>query len=214
MGLMESIRCSLCQGTTKPFFQGRHGEYFHCEQCWGVFLSPKYFSPPEIEKARYETHNNDIKDARYQKFVSPIVNQVLADFSPQDQGLDFGCGTGPVIHYLLQQEGYLVTQYDPFFWNQPEALKQSYDYIICCEVIEHFHNPRQEFSQLYSLLNLGGRLYCMTELLTEEIDFKDWSYKDDFTHVFFYHPETIQWIKQEYGFRKADIKGRLIILEK
>lgn len=211
---MGSIKCNLCQGKTQAFFQGRHGEYFICEQCRGISLSPKYFPAPEAEKARYKTHNNDVKDVRYQKFVSPIVNEVLADCLPQDQGLDFGCGTGPVIRYLLQQEGYSIAQYDPFFWNNPEILKQSYDYIICCEVIEHFHNPDQEFRQLYSLLNSDGKLYCMTELVTEEINFQNWSYKEDFTHVFFYHPETIEWIQQEYGFRKSEIKGRLIILEK
>lgn len=211
---MSFIKCNFCQGNTQPFFQGRHGEYFICNQCRGVSLSPQYFPTPEAEKARYETHNNDVKDVRYQKFVSPIVKQVLAECSPQDQGLDFGCGTGPVIHYLLQQEGYSITQYDPFFCNQPEVLNKTYDYIICCEVIEHFHNPRQEFSQLYSLLNSRGRLYCMTDLFTEEINFKNWSYKDDLTHVFFYHPETIKLIQQEYGFTNAEIKGRLIILEK
>lgn len=81
-------------------------------------------------------------------------------------------------------------------------------------MIEHFHEPYQEFNRLYSLLNPGGKLYCMTELFRNETNFKNWSYHDDFTHVFFYHPETIKWIQNEYGFAKAEIQGRLIILEK
>jgi len=112
---MGTIKCNLCQGNTQLLFQGRHGDYFICEQCRGVSLSPKYFPTKKAEKARYETHNNDVKDVRYQKFVSPIVNQVLAECSPQDRGLDFGCGTGPVILYLLSQKDYCLAQYDPFF---------------------------------------------------------------------------------------------------
>ena len=208
------MKCNLCQGQTRSFFQGRHGEYFLCSHCQGVSLSPEYFPNPEAEKKRYETHNNDVTDVRYQKFVSPIVEQVLADFSPSDQGLDFGCGTGPVISYLLHQSGYSIAQYDPFFCNNPALLRQNYDFIICCEVIEHFHQPASEFRQLHSLLKPRGKLYCMTDLFTEDIDFKRWFYKEDFTHVFFYHRQSLEWIKKAYRFASLQSQGRLIILEK
>ena len=208
------MKCNLCQGQTQLFFQGRHGAYFRCLHCQGISLSPEYFPTPEAEQQRYETHNNNVEDVRYQKFVSPIVKQILADFSPSNQGLDFGCGTGPVISYLLSQSGYSIAQYDPFFCNDRAVFNTTYDFIICCEVIEHFQRPDREFSQLYSLLNSGGKLYCMTDLFTEEIDFKRWSYKEDCTHVFFYHRQSLEWIKKAYRFASLQNQGRLIILEK
>jgi hypothetical protein len=36
------------------------------------------------EKARYEEHNNDIKNTGYQKFVTPIVDEVLKNHINQE----------------------------------------------------------------------------------------------------------------------------------
>jgi len=61
--------------------------------------------------------------------------------------------------------------YDPFFHPKSELLAKKYDFIIACEVIEHFHDPRKEFELLYKLLNQGGKLYLMTDLYSQEVDF-------------------------------------------
>lgn len=166
----------------------------------------------EDEKKRYETHNNDPEDEGYRQFVAPIVNAIKKGFAPHHLGLDFGAGTGPVITHVLQQSGYHVNLYDPFFWRHPEHLKLTYDYIACCEVIEHFHNPEKEFGLLRSLLTPNGALYCMTALYNDEIDFENWYYKNDPTHVFFYHRKTVEWIKKQFSFSEAVIHDRLIQL--
>lgn len=208
------MNCPLCHQETLPFFSGQYGEYFRCQNCQGISLAPDHFISPTAEKARYETHNNDVKDIRYQNFVSPIIDAILAVHSPKEMGLDFGCGTGPVIHYLLTQQGFKVDLYDPFFAKRNEIFTKSYDFIICCEVVEHFQAPDQEFARLYSLLKPQGNLYCMTQLYKEEINFQSWGYKNDPTHVFFYHPVTFNWIQAEYGFCQVNIQGRLIRLQK
>jgi hypothetical protein len=100
------------------------------------------------EVLRYTQHNNDVNDVRYQKFVQPLVTGILQDFDQSHIGLDFGAGTGPVISKLLTDEGYVIKQYDPFFYDHAELLNQKYDYIACCEVVEHFHNPAKEFKLL------------------------------------------------------------------
>ncbi|WP_321540387.1 methyltransferase domain-containing protein [Flavobacterium piscinae] len=73
------------------------------------------------------------------------MNRVLKDFSSKHSGLDFGSGTNSVIVKLLKDKNYNIVEYDPFFSNQPEVLEKRYDYITCCEVIEHFHHPFEEF---------------------------------------------------------------------
>lgn len=166
------------------------------------------------EKSRYEMHNNDVNDVRYQAFVSPIVNSILKDFKKTDKGLDFGSGTGPVITKMLRDKNYDVQEYDPFFANHPEALEKKYDYIACCEVMEHFHTPKKEFELLFNLLKPGGKLYCKTDLFSESKNFDSWGYKNDPTHVFFYHQKSILWIQKNIGFTSVKIDGRLIVFEK
>ncbi|MDA3817128.1 MAG: hypothetical protein PF486_07110, partial [Prolixibacteraceae bacterium] len=99
----------------------------------------KAFYPTQIrERERYIEHNNDVNDVRYQNFVSPITGAVQNDFSPVDSGLDFGGGTGPVITNFINDNGYNIIDYDPYFNDRPELLEKTYDYIACCEVMEHF----------------------------------------------------------------------------
>ncbi|WP_246205905.1 class I SAM-dependent methyltransferase [Fulvivirga aurantia] len=172
------------------------------------------FINPSKEKYRYTTHNNDVNDPGYQKFVSPITSYVLSNLTQNAKGLDYGAGPGPVITKLLRDQGYDITTYDPYFDNNQDALKREYDYIVCCEVMEHFHDPAAEFKFLYNHLLPGGHLICMTDLFTEQLNFEKWYYKNDLTHVFFYHEDSLSFIKENYGFRKLTVDNRLIVFEK
>ena len=159
---------------------------------------------------RYKEHNNDIEDEKYQKFVSPISSSIMRDFTHNNKGLDFGAGTGPVISKILKDNDFLIEQYDPFFHNYPDLLEEKYDYIACCEVMEHFHNPKKEFGLLKKLLLQDGKLYCMTDIYNKNINFHNWYYKNDPTHVFIYHKETVNWIKEKFGFLNVTIEDRLV----
>lgn len=207
------MNCILCGGSTEVFQIWREKEYTKCSSCNSLMLNPKDYIDETEEKTRYEEHNNDVEDKRYQAFVSPIVNSVLKDYKKDHLGLDFGSGTGPVISKLLGDNGYNIKVYDPFFANYPDRLEVKYDYIVCCEVIEHFHKPEREFTLLKSLLKPGGSLYIMTRIYSEDIDFTTWNYKDDKTHVFFYHKDGLKWIKDNNGFSSMDIKEDLIIFK-
>lgn len=208
----HTVSCPLCEGAG-VFFQ-KHGDrlFYLCGVCSGIFLDSRYYPDADAEKKRYMEHNNDVEDIRYQEFVSPIVQSVLSDFTPQHQGMDFGAGTGPVISKLLQDKGYDIVQYDPFFYDEPQLLQKKYDYIACCEVIEHFHHPYDEFKRLKQMLERRGRLYCMTEIFHPEMDFHRWYYKTDPTHVFFYQKDTFSWIKKNIRFSDISIDKRLIIM--
>jgi len=188
--------------------------FYKCNTCHGIFRPKHTFLTAEEEKAHYEKHNNDVFDERYQNFVSPIVNAVLQDFSSEAKGLDFGSGTGPVIAKMLTDKGYQVQNYDLFFANDVSLLNQKYDYVSCCEVMEHFHQPYKEFELLKSLLLPKGKLYCKTEVFNNQKPFENWYYKDDFTHVFIYQHKTLEWIKTKFHFSNLVIKEKLIVFEK
>jgi len=211
--LKNTYTCPLCGGKGSEFYQYKKKHYLQCQHCYGIFMDPALIPDSDSEKTRYEEHNNDTEDQGYQNFVSPITTAILNDFTPAHTGLDFGAGTAPVISKILQDHQFQIKQYDPFFHNYPEHLKHQYDYIACCEVMEHFYHPFREFKLLKSLLRPGGKLYCMTDLYDKSIDFHAWYYKNDQTHVFIYHRETIHWIRDTFQFPDYRIKGRLIVFE-
>ena len=114
---------------------------------------------------------------------------------------------------FLKEKGYNLSLYDPIYHNFPELLEQEYDYIFACEVIEHLHNPYEEFNRLRAILKPEGKLYCMTHLYDDTIDFDRWYYKNDFTHVFIYTATTIDWVAKNCGFDNYTINNRLIIFD-
>jgi len=208
------MKCPLCLNTSLDEYDAIAGIfYLQCIKCGSVFKRPEYFPTLAEERARYLLHENNPDNAGYQAFVMPLVNSVLKSVPNLAVGLDFGAGTGPVAAKILEKKGYKLTLYDPFFHPNKDALNTTYDFIICCEVIEHFHRPHEEFQLLRKLLKPGGTLFCMTYLLPNKSVFKDWYYKNDPTHVIFYAERSIKWIQSSFNFSEVKIDGRLIIFE-
>ena len=212
--MTRPIKCLLCKSNTNLFFEDKNKKYYKCDNCLSIMLDPSNHVTDEEEKERYETHNNDINDIRYQNFVSPIVESVRNNYNTNHLGLDYGAGTGPVITSILEKEGYNIKLYDPYFHYYPENLCEKYDYIICSEVIEHFYHPYDEFAKLSNILKEKGSIICMTSIYDDGIDFNNWTYKNDKTHVFFYHKKGLEWIKDKFKFSNIEINGKLVKLSK
>lgn len=205
-----TIACPLCRHSAALFYDFKQRFYYQCGFCQAVIKDPKAWPGRDEEKGRYLEHLNDVGDKRFQQFVTPLTNQIQHFFNRDHQGLDFGAGHAPVITHVLKQQGFDIEAYDPLFFDKPDLLDRQYDYICSCEVIEHFHQPAQSLALLARLLKPSGKLFCMTELYHEGIDFHRWNYKNDPTHVFIYHRNTISYISEKYGFIGYEIAGRLI----
>lgn len=208
-----ALYCPLCNSNSKSYYKYKQQEFLKCTNCCSVFLHPQHYVSLTDEKAHYNTHNNDPFDIRYQNFVRPVITIITKHFSQKDTGLDFGSGTGSPIVKLLTDYGYTISQYDLFFHPDAAVLQKQYNYITCTETAEHFKEPYKEFLQLRKMLLSNGKLVLMTVLLDENIDFEKWYYKDDPTHVFFYHPKAFEWIKDTFGFKKITINDRVITLD-
>jgi SAM-dependent methyltransferase len=207
--------CPLCCNThIKAYCKHDGVQFLSCPSCELVFKDLSHLPSLEKEKERYLLHENDVEDKNYQRFVAPIVSSILDSHPKKARGLDFGAGSGPVIAKLLRDKNYSINLYDPFFYPDTTVLASTYDFIVCCEVMEHFHNPSQEFELLQKLLLPGGKLYCMTELLPKQEFFEAWYYKNDPTHVIFYSEKNLNWIKNHIGFTDITIDGRLILFTK
>jgi SAM-dependent methyltransferase len=211
---MEKSICLLCQTESTLFIDYKTRLYYECPNCKGVFMNPSQFMSFENEKKHYAQHNNDVNDKGYQNFVSPITNSILKEYTPKEKGLDFGAGTGSAISKVLTDNHFQISQYDPYFHNFPKLLESQYDYIACCEVVEHFHHPHKEFKLLNKLLLPKGKLFLMTHLYEPTIDFRNWYYKNDTTHVFIYQKETMEYIKSIFNFSNMQITNRLIMFTK
>lgn len=201
--------CPLCQNNSTPFYKD---EFYLCSCCGGIFRPIEKLLDNQKEKERYESHTNDSDDLGYQNFVSPITNRVLKEFKKEDIGLDFGCGKDSPIVKVLRNNSYKISEYDPYFFDDKKLLEQKYDYITCCEVIEHFYNPKKEFELLKKLLKENGVLYLMTGIYRDNIDFSKWWYKNDLTHVFIFQEKTFEWIKKEFEFKYMNIEKNFIRL--
>ena len=205
------MNCTLCGSVLS---NKKDEYYYNCDICKAIVMDKKYYLSADKEKARYETHNNDVNDIGYQNFVLPITNYVIEKFLPEHKGLDFGSGTGPVISSMLLERGYDIVQYDPFFAPNQNILNNMYDYIVSCEVFEHFYNPKTEIDRLTSLLKVNGMLLIMTMLYNDQIDFNKWNYRNDSTHVFIYRKETIEYIANEKKLEIDILTDRFIVLRK
>jgi SAM-dependent methyltransferase len=200
--------CPLCKCESDQFYKDL---FYICRDCKGIFRPAHHYPDPRKEKERYDLHRNDVFDEGYRHFVSPVTNEVLKCFLPKHKGLDFGSGPSSAVSRILEENGYDIKQFDPCFNNVRSLLKVKYDYVICCEVIEHFHYPEKEFAVLKELLQPHGVLLCMTFPFEDSINFNSWYYKNDLTHVFIYQKLTFEWIRNHFGFSGLDINDRLII---
>ncbi len=190
----------MCDGGQVDAFAMAHGrDYARCAHCDLVFLSPDFLPDVPTQRAIYDLHRNDDGDARYRAFLDRLAAPLVERLRPGMRGLDYGCGPGPVLAYMLLERGFDMSVYDPLYADDRTVFDRRYDFITCSEVAEHFHAPAQEFLRLDSLLETRGVLAVMTELLTPERDFARWHYPRDPTHVCFYSAHTLEWLAMRHG---------------
>lgn len=198
--MTQGPACPLCHSGQVRSFAHAHGrDYLECDVCGLVFLAPGQRLGPEAERGRYETHENDPADPRYRAFLNRLAAPLARRLRPGAEGLDYGSGPGPALSVMLEEQGFPMEVYDPFFAPGTEPLERTYDFITCTETAEHFFHPDAEFDRLDRMLRPGGLLAVMTEMLREERDFGQWYYARDPTHVCFYRPRTMEWIAARFG---------------
>lgn len=206
-----STPCTIPLGNTLALAQ-----YYQCRECALRFVHPEQRLAPAAEELRYRTHNNNLQDKAYQDFVAPLVEAVAARCLPGGRGLDFGSGTAPILSAGLAARGFLMREFDCFFANETSVFDQTYDFIASSEVFEHLFHPGAELERLTACLRPGGVLGIMTLFYPEDpTQFESWYYRRDPTHVVFYHPQTLHWIAEEFGYSAPEIlSDRVAVLTK
>ena len=199
---VDSGSCPLCRSkAVREFAVVDSKTYWRCDVCHLTFLSSESYLSPEEERARYLLHENSPDDCRYRAFLSRLTQYLIPKLQPGAKGLDFGSGPGPTLSVMLEEVGFSMDIYDPYFAPDTAPLEQEYDFITCTETVEHFYQPAKEFHRFDRLLRRNGWLGIMTEMLASDEDFANWWYHREPTHVCFYKPETMEWIAIQCGWR-------------
>ncbi len=209
---VQPTACPLCTNKeTSYYFSDNRREYLHCPVCDLVFVPPRFHLDNVAEKNVYELHRNDIQDPGYRRFLSRLTAPLLQRLIPNQLGLDFGCGPGPALAVMLEEEGHSISLYDPYFHDTPKILDYSYDFITATEVVEHFASPEHEFKRFFMILKNGGTLGLMTKMVLSPAAFSRWHYIQDQTHICFYSRKSFEYIA---GKNNADLEfiGNDVIL--
>ncbi len=134
----------------------------------------------------YINSNSSLNDIYFAKSVGQSVVSLLAAKTPLENKsiLDFGCGPGYLFKHLnktLKNFSYFGLDFssdsverlkesfkseknfkDAFFVSSyPTSIKQTFDVIICCEVLEHLNNQglSEITAEFKRLLPKGGTLF-------------------------------------------------------
>lgn len=195
----DCIECPLCSTTFSAnnsiIAAGRR--FYHCTNCDLIFTDKAFIPSPLKEKQRYELHQNSMDDIAYCQFLNQALSPALDFINSSHIGLDYGCGKNAVLSQLLAKHNIKCYNYDIFYF--PVLENKMYDFVFCTETAEHFSNPKKDFENIVAHLKNGGVLILMTEFWNNKSLFFNWYYVRDFTHVSFYHLNTIKYIAQKFN---------------
>ena len=207
--------CPLCSGDDiDRIYEDDKRIYLSCLNCRLVFVPKVYWLDAKDEKTIYDLHENDPQDPRYRRFLSRLVSPLVERLNPNQQGLDFGCGPGPTLSVLLEEQGQQVDLYDPFYFDDPSVFHKKYDFICATEVVEHLRDPKREFASLFKMLKRGGWLGIMTKRMMDKHAFAQWHYIRDMTHICFYGQHTFEYLARRFDARLTVLANDVILLHK
>jgi SAM-dependent methyltransferase len=212
---LAHMLCPLCAyPSCQPYWKDKQRSYVHCAQCQLVFVPPSEYLSAEQERAEYALHQNHPDDLGYRRFLGRVFEPLNDCLPAASCGLDFGCGPGPTLSVMLEEAGHRVALYDPFFFPDLPWKHQQYDFITATEVVEHLHTPGIVLQELVSQLKPAGWLAIMTKRVANREAFITWHYKNDPTHVCFFHEDTFHWVANHLHLRLEFYGNDVVLLQR
>lgn len=198
--VVNNQNCPLCVSeNTQLYCVDKRREYWQCDRCALVFVPRSFWLNEMEEKAEYDKHMNSPSDQGYRTFLGRIFHPLMAMLPAYSKGLDFGCGPGPTLSVMFQEQGIDVALYDKFYCPDRTCLGEQYDFVTCTEVWEHLQCPEQYLSEMWQCVKPEGVLGVMTKLVDDVEAFKTWHYKNDPTHIVFFSVATLHYLARKWG---------------
>eukprot|EP00759_Apiculatamorpha_spiralis_P052120 PhF_6_TR5609/c0_g1_i1/m.8101 len=216
--------CPVCKtkiSCLDEFCRDQRRAYVKCPKCFLVFVPEAYHVSADVEKAEYDLHENNPGDLGYQEFLMRAVTPLEKEYagvvpSPTLVGLDFGCGPGPTLHLLAKAKIPSIARvdlYDKFYFPNESVWDHQYNFITATEVIEHVVDSIAVLDRLWSCIVPGGIIVIMTKRVEGSPEkFVCWHYKNDPTHIRFFHVETFKFIEQRWGNATLDVVGADVVV--
>lgn len=215
---MRSQDCPLClsESTHHFHFQEKfQRDFYKCNACKLIFVDRLQLVSPGVEKERYSLHDNSQRSKGYEAFLSRLIEPINSHLPKTAAGLDFGEGPYPMLRELFQEAGFTnISGFDPYFNPDSGVLNQKYDFITCCEVIEHMSKPSIQIKDLIAMVNKRGILIFSTGVFNSEIDFSSWHYINDETHINIFSQKTFEYIGQVLDLEIIEQDLDLIVFSK
>lgn len=209
--------CFFCDSDCIDPLAVRNRTYYACRSCGGIFLDRRQRLEPAAEKARYEKHENSLKNGGYRAYLEDFMHTVL-DFSRgvlSGSGFtvfDYGSGPEPAFVELLRENGYEARGFDPYFAPDTTVFPGGAALVTALEVVEHFADPAGDFVRMAACVKPGGLLAVRTQLLPAVPDimacFAGWWYREDPTHISFYGEKTLHLVAERAGLLPAGVAGK------
>lgn len=207
--------CPLCEHShVIDYFADKRRQYLQCTQCQFVYVDPQQRLNAEREKAHYDLHENDPSDQGYRRFLSRMAEPMAERLIVPSNGIDFGCGPGPTLSIMMEEQGHTMALYDIYYYPDKQVLDTTYDFMTATEVIEHLYDPKSVWQQWLSLVKPGGWIGVMTKLVKDVEAFAGWHYKNDLTHVSFFSQATFKYLAARDGLQLEFIGNDVILLRK
>jgi Methyltransferase domain len=212
---MAVLVCPLCKSQETQFWhEDKKRKYYRCGNCLMVFIPPSFYMSMNEERAKYEIHQNSPEDMGYRSFLSNLADPLLLKLPLGVNGLDYGCGPGPTLSVIFEENGFSMSLYDYFFAPDIEVFDRKYGFVTCSEVLEHCFAPMDDIQRMWNLLEPKGWLGIMTGLVTSLEDFKNWHYIREQTHVCFFSRTTFELIGEKLGATPIFIGKTVILFQK
>lgn len=207
--------CPLCHSVdTHAYVSDKRRDYLQCAQCQLVFVPALQRLDAATEKAHYDQHENSPSDVGYRRFLSRVADPMLDRVAPHSHGLDFGCGPGPTLSLMMEEQGHTMSVYDLYYYPDVTVLERQYDFITSTEVIEHLYQPDIVWKQWLNLVKPGGWIGLMTKMVIDVDAFANWHYKNDPTHVIFFSRATFAYLAERDQLELEFIGNDVILLRK
>ncbi len=211
--------CVICGALTRTVIDAqlvkpKPVRYAVCDACGFIRKAPTTHPSPSAEKAVYDQHRNSFDSPGYVAMFERFIAKAVDPFITRGRGLDFGSGPGPVLHQLLERQGFSMRHYDPYYHPISDVFNDRYNLITATEVFEHLSDPKATFATLIERLMPGGILAVQTMFHpANDAAFLDWWYRRDATHIGFFTPTTFHHLAKHHPVRIAyhDTKNIVVI---
>ena len=198
-------QCKICHGKNlKQIIIAKPRLLYHaCEDCLFIAKDDNDILSESEELKRYQLHENDCSNEGYVNMFKNFIEHAVSPWQSEISTiLDFGCGPGPVLAQLLEQENYQVDLYDKFFYQEKNYLQHQYDMICSTEVFEHLADPLATILHLKDHLCKNGKIAIMTRFHNNDHKaFLNWHYRREETHISFFHIETLKRLADASGLK-------------